>query len=276
MPFDLAAYLHRIGLQTCTPDLDGLKKLQAAQISAIPFENVLPFLGQVPGLDPESLWQKLVMERCGGYCFELNALLGDALASLGYSTRKVLARVRMGAGEGGARTHLAFVVTLEGDEWLVDAGFGGQAPAEPVRISDAPQPIRDQSYRIRFEEASGEHVLERATGEGWFPLYGFDRVDVRPADIEAANFLCAASPKQSFAGSMKFYRLTDTGFLSFLDGRARLAGNGDKRVWLIRDTEDLEDFMRRDLGLGYGDDTIRAIAKRLEDLKKAPIQTTTS
>ncbi|POF28631.1 arylamine N-acetyltransferase family protein [Roseibium marinum] len=268
MPFDLPAYLQRIGLEACTTDEAGLKKLQAAQIAAIPFENVLPFLGQVPVLDPDSLWRKLVMQRCGGYCFELNALLSDALAALGFSARKVLARVRMGAAEGGARTHLAFVVTMDGGEWLVDAGFGGQAPAHPVRISAGEQQIRDQVYRIRFEEGSGEHVLERKTDEGWFPLYGFDRVEVRPADIEASNFLCAASPEQAFAGSMKFYRLTENGFLSFLDGRARLVGNDERREWQIRDADELTRFMRQDLGLGYGDDTIRAIATRLESLLK--------
>lgn len=266
MPFDLPAYLRRVGLETSSPDLAGLKALQAAQISAIPFENVLPFLGKVPELDADSLWRKLVAERCGGYCFELNSLLGAALDTLGFPARKVLARVRQGAAEGGARSHLAFVVTLDGAEWLVDAGFGGQAPAEPVRISDDPQPIRDQSYRIRYEEPSGEHVLERLTDEGSFPLYGFDRVDVRPADIEGANFLCAASPKMPFARSLKFYRLTDKGFFSFLDGRARLVVGGEAREWQIEDADELTRFLRRDLGLGYDDEVIRALARRLEDL----------
>lgn len=270
MPFDLPAYLQRIGLEACTQDEAGLKSLQAAQIGAIPFENVLPFLGKVPVLDPDSLWQKLVSQRCGGYCFELNELLGDALAALGFSARQVLARVRMGAAEGGARTHPAFVVTLDGDEWLVDAGFGGQAPAHPVRISAGEQQIRDQVYRIRFEESSAEHVLERKTEDGWFPLYGFDRVDVRHADIEAANYLCATSPNQSFAASMKFYRLTETGFISFLDGRARLVGKDGKREWQIRDVDELTGFMRQDLDLGYGDDIIEAVVERLKRLTPAP------
>jgi len=270
MPFDLPAYLTRVGLETCSPDLAGLKTLQAAQISAIPFENVLPFLGRVPELDQDSLWEKLVMERKGGYCFELNSLLSEALAALGFSVRKALARVRQGAAEGGARSHLAFVVPLDGAEWLVDAGFGGQAPAGPVRISSEPQPIRDQNYRIRFEEASGEHVLERLTEDGWFPLYGFDRVEVRPADIEGANFLCAASPKMPFSRSLKFYRLTDEGFFSFLDGRARFVGGGETREWQIQDADELTRFLQQDLGLGYDDEVIRDLAGRLKELIHTP------
>ncbi len=266
MPFDLPAYLDRIGLVHCSSDLTGLKALQAAQISAIPFENVLPFLGKVPELDPDSLWKKLIADRCGGYCFELNSLLEDALSALGFSARKVLARVRMGAAEGGARSHLAFVVPLEGTEWLVDTGFGGQAPAEPVRISDEPQQIRDQVYRIRHEESSGEHVLERLTIEGWFPLYGFDRVEVRSVDIEAANYLCATSPHQSFAASLKFYRLTAGGFISFLDGRARVTLRDEKREWQVVGNEALTRFLRQDLDLGYDNGIIRALSERLETL----------
>lgn len=267
MSFDLDTYFRRIGLANCSRDLASLKALQAAQISTIPFENVLPFLGRVPDLDPENLWRKLVLDKCGGYCFELNSLLGEALEAMGFDARQVLARVRQGAPEGGARTHLAYVTTLDGIEWLVDTGFGGLAPAEPVRITEEEQQIRDQVYRIRFEEASHEHVLERKTEDGWFPLYGFDRVDVRAADIEASNFLCAASPKQSFSASMKFYRLTEDGFLSFLDGRARHIGNVVKREWQISTFEDLAAFMREDLGLGYGDDAIRAIVQRLDALR---------
>ncbi|WP_305983711.1 arylamine N-acetyltransferase [Roseibium sp. MMSF_3544] len=268
MSFDLATYLRRIGLEACSPDLDGLRSLQAAQISAIPFENVLPFLGRVPRLDDDALWQKLVLDRCGGYCFELNSLLGKALDAAGFSSRQVLARVRQGAAEGGARTHLAFVVSLDGNEWLVDAGFGGQAPAEPVRIApDDEQKIRDQIYRIRFESLTGEHVLERQTEDGWFSLYGFDRVDVRPADLEASNFLCALSPDQSFSASMKFYRLTETGFLSFLDGRARWVNGEEKREWQILDAGELGEFMKKDMGLGYDDATAQAISNRLATLQ---------
>ncbi|MEM9635007.1 MAG: arylamine N-acetyltransferase [Pseudomonadota bacterium] len=267
MPFDLDTYLARIDLQHCPATPDGLKQLQAAQITAIPFENVLPFLGQVPKLDADSLWWKLVLNRCGGYCFELNTLLEMALQELGFSSRKVMARVRMGASAGGVRSHLAHIVSIEGTEWLVDAGFGGQAPAFPVNLSTVDeQQIRDQVYRVRFDDVEKEEVLERKSEEGWIPLYGFDRMPPKWVDIEAANYLCATWSEISFSSSMKFYRLTNNGWISFQNGLAGFTENGIKSTRTIVEENDLAQFMRNDLGLGYDNAKISAIAKRLASM----------
>lgn len=267
MTFHLDTYLERIGLNQPPHGAKGLHQLQFAQICAIPFENVYPFLGRVPFLDEDRIWQKLVVDRCGGYCFELNALLGLALQALGYSSQQVLARVRMGEPEGGAKTHLAHVVTLEGTEWLVDAGFGGQAPAEPVNMSTKEeQQIRNQIYRIRFDASENEQVLERKSGGGWVGLFGFDRSPFKPVDIDAANFLCAKWPEISFSSSMKFYRHTSAGWISFQNGLAGFTTNGAKTSRTIRERNELAQFMREEMGLGYGDAEIDAIAERLASL----------
>lgn len=267
MPFDLSTYLARIGLPECPRTLEGLRKLQAAQIASIPFENVLPFLGQVPDLDDDALWQKLVLDRKGGYCFELNALLARALSALGLPSQRVLARVRMGAAEGGVRSHQAHIVEMDGADWLLDTGFGGQAPAEPINLSTSEeQPVRDQTYRMRFDTAENEEVLERKTTAGWVPLYGFDRVSPKQVDVEAANYLCAKWPEISFSSSIKFYRLTDDGWISFQNGLAGFTSNGVKASRTILTSSDLSRFMRENLGLGYNDADIDAVAKRLSTL----------
>ena len=43
-------------------------------------------------LDPQDLYQKIVMRRRGGYCFELNALFGWLLRELGYTATDLVAR----------------------------------------------------------------------------------------------------------------------------------------------------------------------------------------
>ncbi len=265
MTFDLPAYLTRIDLEESLTGLGGLKSLQRHQISAIPFENVLPFSGQIPDVTKRAVWDKLIARCCGGYCFELNTLLGQALEVLNYAFRPVLARVRMGADEGGIRNHLAFVVTLDGVEWLVDAGFGGQAPAEPLRLdTEAPQDVGSQAYRIRSDQRVGERVLERQTNDGWFPLYGFDRVPPTAADIDGANYLCATWPESSFPSNLKFYRLTTDGRISFLNGQARYVTASGDRTAEIASLAALTTFMTEDMGLKYDAQTMEILWNRLE------------
>lgn len=134
MTFDLSTYLARIELPAaaCPPTLAGLARLQHAQMSAIPFENLDPYLGAVPDLAPEAVWQKLVVARRGGYCFELNQLFGRALTELGFQVRPVLGRVRMGAPVASTRAHLAWIATVDGADYLVDTGFGGPGAIAPL------------------------------------------------------------------------------------------------------------------------------------------------
>ena len=61
---------------------------------SIPFENLDVLLGRPISLEPEALFQKLVVERRGGYCFEQNLLFKAALEALGYEVEPHLARVR--------------------------------------------------------------------------------------------------------------------------------------------------------------------------------------
>lgn len=190
MPFDLTRYLDRIGLRDVPPGAAGLATVQEAQMRAIAFEDIDPFLGRLPGLSPEALVAKLVESRRGGYCFEQNALLKLALEALGYRAEILLGRVRNPAGIGGARTHQALRVHTEGEDWLCDAGFGGPGPLRPLRFSGE-QTVPNGRYRLQRDPQTGETVLERHGEEGWRGLYGLDFSPVRPVDLEAANFLCA-------------------------------------------------------------------------------------
>ncbi|WP_417677266.1 arylamine N-acetyltransferase family protein [Roseibium sp.] len=267
MTFDLHTYLRRIGLNGCEPTLDGLRALQSHHMAAIPFENVLPFLGQIPDVRSEAVWKKIVENRLGGYCFEQNTLFGEALAAIGFSALPVLARVRKGPPEGRNRSHLAFVVTIEGKEWLTDCGFGGPAPAEPISLdTPEPQTIRGQGFRIRFDEAAQEQVLERDMADGWFELYSFDRMLPTFPDIVAANYICATWNQKPFVENLIFFRLTDGGRFSFLNGTARRKDDGTGETWQIETPEAFRRYVTDDLGLGYDEATIDALWYRMNEL----------
>jgi N-hydroxyarylamine O-acetyltransferase len=192
MKFDLKKYLARVKLAEVPPTIEGLRQLQDAQQRTIPFDNIEPFGGIVPALEPELVFRKLVTERRGGYCVELNGVFGEALQALGFNAQPILARVRLGAPTGGPRAHLAWIVDIDGEEWLADTGFGGPGPRFPVKLAvGANHREGTENFRILQDKATSELVLERLEPQGWFALYSFDRYPVVPGDIDAANFLSA-------------------------------------------------------------------------------------
>ena len=88
-------YLSRIGLerQNVRCDLESLRILQLQHLLNVPFEN-LDIHWKVPiALDTERFYEKIVENRRGGYCYELNGLFDELLKGLGYHTHLVSGRV---------------------------------------------------------------------------------------------------------------------------------------------------------------------------------------
>src|SRR5207237_7019105 len=101
-------YLARVGLDGS--DLS-LATLHRAHVEHIPYENLDVRLGREIRLDVDSLVDKLVDRRRGGYCYEHNTLFAHVLESLGYSVTRHLGRVRMGdAVSPRPATHMILTV----------------------------------------------------------------------------------------------------------------------------------------------------------------------
>jgi arylamine N-acetyltransferase len=92
---DKARFLERLGLKDVTePDLETLNRLILAHQMNVPFENLSVYDAETDvSLDIASLFDKIVVRRRGGYCFELNALFMSLLESLGYDCYPVMVRV---------------------------------------------------------------------------------------------------------------------------------------------------------------------------------------
>jgi N-hydroxyarylamine O-acetyltransferase len=69
------AYLKRIGSGYAgPPDHMRLRLLQRAHLRTVPFENLSIHLGEPIVLDEDQLFEKIVVRRRGGFCYELNGL----------------------------------------------------------------------------------------------------------------------------------------------------------------------------------------------------------
>ena len=206
VPFDLAAYLQRIGFASgapLAPTLDLLRALVTHHTRVLPFENIEVLAGGVPKLDLAALQHKLVGSggsSRGGYCFEQNALFMAALVHIGFTVRAREARVRAGvpADVPTARTHMALQVSVAGDEYLVDVGFGGLAPLAPLRLHAAGEQAAG-SGRYRFIEhaddpAPGDLLMQTLLHEGWSDCYVIGASAPTPIDFVMGNWFVATHP----------------------------------------------------------------------------------
>src|SRR5436305_1373093 len=81
----VAAYLQRIGLPYPErPDAQYLRRLHGRHLHTVPFENLSIHLSEDVPLDEDALFDKIITQRRGGYCYELNGLFAALLRALGY------------------------------------------------------------------------------------------------------------------------------------------------------------------------------------------------
>lgn len=217
--FTLDGYLARIGV-TATPEptLEYLTLMAHSQIHSIPFENLDPLAGVPVHLDPDSMWDKLVTRRRGGYCFELNLLFAQAMHAVGFEATPLLGRVIMGRPAVGPRGHLLHVVALPEGEHLVDVGFGGPGIVEPIPLRVGT--VLSQGG-VSFQLANSgpdEYTLQRLTANGWLDVFAFDRSRVVPLDVEMANYFYSTHPGVPFTNQLMCMFYGPGGQFGFREG----------------------------------------------------------
>lgn len=123
---DLSAYLDRVGFGgAARPDLATLTAVMRAHVLAVPFENVDVQLGRPLDTSVARAFDKIVTRRRGGWCYEMNGVLGWALGEIGFDVTRIAAGVmREQMGDAQMGNHLALIVVLDGRRYLVDGGFG--------------------------------------------------------------------------------------------------------------------------------------------------------
>lgn len=238
--FDLDAYLDRIGWNGGTaPTLDTLEGLLDAHMAAIPFENLDVLLGRPPRLDLESLQEKVVRSRRGGYCFEQATLLASALEALGYRPSGHAARVTMFAPRTEVpRTHMFLVVPVGERAFVVDPGFGLLAPRAPVPLSEGAEArFGADSFRMVRE---GPWWTLRVESEGRTVDAWASTLDADNAmDFAMSNHWTATFPASPFVNRIMMRALTPEGRVSVSNRDVTIVRGDEVRTTQLADRAEL-------------------------------------
>ncbi len=160
----LDRYLKILGLIQEEPSYEALSEIVAAQVRAIPFENISKLYYR--GKKNKPNWSALPsLERhldgierfnFGGTCYANNYYLNLLLKSLGYNAKLC------GADMDDPDVHVVNLVTVDDREYLVDAGYTG--PFErpiPRDLSEDYELVRGSDrYCFRPQDMNGHTRLD--------------------------------------------------------------------------------------------------------------------
>ena len=245
---DVDRYLARIGYDgPLEADSRTLAGLQRAHLTAVPFDALDCHLSNPVSVEPEDAYRKVVDDRRGGFCFELNGLFAWLLEELGFEVKRLAARPLIGDDRSPAPpfAHLALLVELE-RRWLVDVGFGFPFAIEPLDVDAREEQLRG-GRRFRVGE-DGDGLLAEELGAPETRAYLFD---LDPVEREAFAERCrsySTDPESKFVRHGPVVQMFDDGWL--IVTRSEVAGfRAGKRI--ERPIADEADW-REQLAVGFG------------------------
>ncbi|MDD4884063.1 arylamine N-acetyltransferase [Sulfuricurvum sp.] len=222
--FNLSDYLSRIGYEgEVRADVTTLTKLMQCQLRTIVFENTEVQSGRIPSLVPENIVKKVIVNRRGGYCYEINGVFAMALTAIGFEwyfagARSMLYPTRR------PKTHMVLIVRVDGKDYLCDTGFGGYALRAPMVIEEG-ETVQDGD-RFRLEIVGGEYVLGAMVQGEWQRLYGFALQPQEWIEFSLANYFNATSPDTIFTQKKIAILQTPQGRKILVDDELKLIEDG--------------------------------------------------
>lgn len=252
---NLAAYFQRIGYRgRYQPDLVLLSALTASHTQSIPFENLDVLLARPISLEPEALFQKLVVERRGGYCFEQNGLFLEVLRELGFQVTPISARVRLQRPRDFTppRTHVFLRVELDSESWLTDVGVGGLSLTSPLRLAErGEQATLHEPRRIVWED--GRFFHQARFGAEWQDVCEFTLEEMPPIDRELGHWYTSAHPNSHFKNRLLVARAAPEGQrLTILNDQFTLRErHGTAITRQIASAEELLELLLKQFGLSF-------------------------
>lgn len=249
---DVETYLRRI-------DYDGprrpsamlLRSLHRQHLFTVPFENLDILLGTPVRIDLSSIYDKIVIRRRGGFCYELNGLFGELLRAMGFRVQMLSARVRREDGGFGPEfDHMLLKIDLE-EPWLVDVGFGDSFVDPIVFRAGGADQVNGHRYLVL--PIGDEWQLRREDEKGQVPLYAF-----RDAAHELNEYaeMCSfhqSSPESHFTSSWICSRATADGRITLANMRLIVTSQAGREEIQLSTQGDLRRCLREFLGVEFAE-----------------------
>ena len=212
----------------------------------MPFENLDISAGRRIAIDEDAFVRKVVEERRGGFCYELNGAFAALLRAMGFRVTLLSARVpRTDGSHGPEFDHLAIRVDLD-DPWLADVGFG-DGFLDPLLLKAGIQQKQDRAaFRVT---ATG---LERQQPDrSWKTEYLFSLIPRQLQDFAAMCHFHQTSPESHFTQKRVCTLATPRGRITLSDRKLIITENGSREEQILTSEEERRRVLQERFGISY-------------------------
>lgn len=211
------AYLARIGYEgSREPSAATLRVLHERHLLSVPFENLDIHWKRPIVVDTQQFLRKIIVERRGGFCYELNGAFAWLLRELGFEVTMLSARVPTAdGGLGPPFDHMALRVIAGGTRWLADVGFGDCFL----------HPLAFDGDNGEFAIVPGDEYEVRRNGEREYLF------TLEPQELAAYAPMCdyqQYDPRSSFTKKRVCTIATPDGRVTLSDAKLIVTRNGER------------------------------------------------
>ncbi len=258
----LDQYLKILGVRDRRLSLSLLDALIRRHVATFAFSSVSCQLGNELPLEFNALFQRIVINRRGGYCFEQNALFYDLLRELGFETQLYLARVIYNRDTHPGLTHRISVVVWQGRQYVVDVGFGPLGPRQAIPMNASPVDDGNHTFRVQHMD-NGDVHLQVHKDQDFFSLYRFELSRYGPSDCEMGHFYSHRHPDAAFVKHLVVCTLLADKTRSLRDLNYRVISRSNEQSVAIQSAQQLHAVLTDELGIEVTDRESQKLFKKL-------------
>ena len=197
--------------------------MQEQQLLHVPFENLDIHYKTAIELDMSRIFEKVVNNNRGGFCYELNGLFYELLRLLGLNMKMVSARVYSTDKKTISQEfdHLAIIANIDLVDYLVDVGFGEFSfwPLE-VKVGAVQH---DQRGDFRIEKYDDMYYqVQKLVGGTWATEYVFSMQSRELTEFKEMCLYHQTSPDSHFTQNKMCSLATENGRITVSSDRIKI------------------------------------------------------
>lgn len=237
---DRNCYLRRIGVTEKAIRIDEatLIQLHESHVFNVPFENLDIHYKRLFDLEPRNVYNKVVADSRGGFCYELNSLFNWLLCGLGFKSKIISSRIFDDAGGlGPAYDHMSIYVETT-KKFLLDVGFGDLF-IKPLEIKNGIQTDGRSFFKIE-ELGDSNYLLSMSSNRTNFhKKYIFNLVDVTIDRFHDICFDKQTNPMSYFVKNTVCTKPTTAGRVTLFNDKLVEKRNGERFEKVMGSDEEL-------------------------------------